>query len=243
MLKVYTKSDIGLVRSSNQDAYNDGILPDQSAWVVVCDGMGGANGGAVASSVAVKKISEHMVSNYKQGLSDSMIKELILSSIVNANMEVHNMASSDTELSGMGTTVVVALISNGTAHIAHAGDSRAYLITPDEIRQLTTDHSMVQEMVNNGDLTEQQARQHPQKNIITRALGVENSIEIDYCEIPFLQGSKLLICTDGLTNYVEAEQIFQLSRKVDGGALTEQLIELAKNSGGGDNITVAIVEN
>jgi len=243
MLKVYTKSDIGLVRSSNQDAYNDGILPDQSAWVVVCDGMGGANGGAVASSVAVKKISEHMVSNYKQGLSDSMIKELILSSIVNANMEVHNMASSDTELSGMGTTVVVALISNGMAHIAHAGDSRAYLITPDEIRQLTTDHSMVQEMVNNGDLTEQQARQHPQKNIITRALGVENSIEIDYCEIPFLQGSKLLICTDGLTNYVEAEQIFQLSRKVDGGALTEQLIELAKNSGGGDNITVAIVEN
>ncbi|WP_457942325.1 Stp1/IreP family PP2C-type Ser/Thr phosphatase [Caproiciproducens sp. LBM24188] len=243
MLKVYTKSDIGLVRSSNQDAYNDGILPDQSAWVVVCDGMGGANGGAVASSVAVRKISEHMVSNYKQGLSDSMIKELILSSIVNANMEVHNMASSDTELSGMGTTVVVALISNGTAHIAHAGDSRAYLITPDEIRQLTTDHSMVQEMVNNGDLTEQQARQHPQKNIITRALGVENSIEIDYCEIPFLQGSKLLICTDGLTNYVEAEQIFQLSRKVDGGALTEQLIELAKNSGGGDNITVAIVEN
>jgi protein phosphatase len=243
MLKVYTKSDIGLVRSSNQDAYNDGILPDQSAWVVVCDGMGGANGGAVASSVAVRKISEHMVSNYKQGLSDSMIKELILSSIVNANMEVHNMASSDTELSGMGTTVVVALISNGMAHIAHAGDSRAYLITPDEIRQLTTDHSMVQEMVNNGDLTEQQARQHPQKNIITRALGVENSIEIDYCEIPFLQGSKLLICTDGLTNYVEAEQIFQLSRKVDGGALTEQLIELAKNSGGGDNITVAIVEN
>ncbi|HHV31695.1 MAG: Stp1/IreP family PP2C-type Ser/Thr phosphatase [Ruminococcaceae bacterium] len=242
-MKVYTKSDIGLVRSSNQDAYNDGILPDQSAWVVVCDGMGGANGGAVASSVAVRKISEHMVSNYKQGLSDSMIKELILSSIVNANMEVHNMASSDTELSGMGTTVVVALISNGTAHIAHAGDSRAYLITPDEIRQLTTDHSMVQEMVNNGDLTEQQARQHPQKNIITRALGVENSIEIDYCEIPFLQGSKLLICTDGLTNYVEAEQIFQLSRKVDGGALTEQLIELAKNSGGGDNITVAIVEN
>ncbi|HEX2985548.1 MAG TPA: Stp1/IreP family PP2C-type Ser/Thr phosphatase [Caproiciproducens sp.] len=243
MLKVYSKSDIGLVRQSNQDAFKSGVFPDHSAWVVVCDGMGGANGGNVASSVAVERISEHLVESYYDNLDDDAVKNLILSAIMNANLTVHDMASADAELSGMGTTVVAAVVSRGIAHIAHAGDSRAYLVTENEIRQLTTDHSMVQEMVKNGDLTEQEAKQHPQKNIITRALGVEAFIQLDYCEVPFQHGDLLLICTDGLTNYVEADQIYKLSKQMDANALTDQLITLAKDSGGGDNITVAIVEN
>ena len=143
----------------------------------------------------------------------------------------------------MGTTVVVAIVSDGVAHVAHAGDSRAYLISPEEIRQLTTDHSMVQEMVEKGDLTAQQAKTHPQKNIITRALGVESSLRIDYSETQLPVGNRLLICTDGLTNYVDEEQIFNLSKEMDGQELTEKLVSLAKNAGGSDNITVVVLED
>ncbi len=243
MLRVFSKSDVGLVRQSNQDACKNGLFPDHSAWVVVCDGMGGANGGNIASSIAVDKISEQILSSYHDGISDNSIKNLISSAIFNANLAVHDRACAETQLSGMGTTVVAAIVSHGIAHVAHAGDSRAYLITAEGIRQLTTDHSMVQEMVDNGDITEQQAKKHPQKNIITRALGVEATIQIDYCENEIHPGDFLLICTDGLTNYVDAEQIYQLSRELDANALTDKLILLAKDSGGGDNITVAIVEN
>lgn len=243
MLKVYSKSDVGLVRQSNQDACKIGIFPDRCAWAVVCDGMGGANGGNVASSIAVDKISEQIIFSYHDNISDNSIKNLITSAIFNANLVVHDKAGSDAALSGMGTTVVTAIVSNNIAHIAHAGDSRAYLVTADGIRQLTTDHSMVQELVDNGDITEQQAKKHPQKNIITRALGVEASIQIDYCENEMNPGDFLLICTDGLTNYVDAEQIYQLSKELDADALTDKLITLAKDCGGGDNITVAIVEN
>ncbi|HEX3039586.1 MAG TPA: Stp1/IreP family PP2C-type Ser/Thr phosphatase [Caproiciproducens sp.] len=243
MLKVCSKSDVGLVRQSNQDACKAGAFPDDSAWVVVCDGMGGANGGNVASSIAVEKISEQILSSYHSELAHNSIKNMILSSIFNANLAVHDMASGDAALSGMGTTVVAAVVSQGVAHVAHAGDSRAYLITPQGIKQLTTDHSMVQEMINSGDLTEQQAKMHPHKNIITRALGVDSSIQIDYCENPLSKGDRLLICTDGLTNYVDAEKILELSKLLDADTLTEKLVTLAKDCGGGDNITVAIVEN
>lgn len=241
MLKVYTKSDIGLVRKSNEDACNGGLLPEQCAWAVVCDGMGGAKGGNVASSIAVDKITECILSRYRSDMDDTEIKELISGAIAYANGAVHVRAGSDDNLNGMGTTVVVAVVVGGKAHVAHAGDSRAYLITPEEIRQLTTDHSMVQEMVDKGDLTAQEARIHPQKNIITRALGVESSILIDYCEAPFLSGSLLLICTDGLTNYLDENQIFSLSKELEPEELTQRLVTLAKDAGGSDNITVAVV--
>ncbi len=243
MLKVFSKSDIGLVRHSNQDACKSGAFLDNFAWAVVCDGMGGANGGNIASGIAVDKISGQILSSYHEGMTDNFIKNLITSAIFNANLTIHDKALSDTALSGMGTTVVAAIISDGIAHIAHAGDSRAYLITVDGIKQLTIDHSMVQEMINNGDITEQQAKKHPQKNIITRALGVESSIQIDYCENEFNTDSLLLICTDGLTNYIDAEQIYELSQKMDASSLTDKLVELAKDCGGSDNITVAIIEN
>ncbi len=244
MLKIFSKSDIGLVRHSNQDACKSGVFSDGSAWAVVCDGMGGANGGNIASSIAVDIISRQILSSYHEGMTDNSIKNLITSAIYNANLAIHEKALDDSSLSGMGTTVVVAIINGGIAHIAHAGDSRAYLITlNDSIKQLTTDHSMVQEMVNNGDITEQQAKKHPQKNIITRALGVESSIQIDYCENEFSSDCLLLICTDGLSNYVDAEQIFDFSGKMDAESMTDQLVMLAKNGGGSDNITVVTIEN
>jgi serine/threonine protein phosphatase PrpC len=244
MLKVFSKSDIGLVRHSNEDACKCGVFSDGFAWAVVCDGMGGANGGNVASGIAVNMISEQIVSSYHEGMTNNSIKHLITSAVFNANLTIHEKAMDESTLNGMGTTVVVAIVQGGIAHIAHAGDSRAYLITAHSgIKQLTTDHSMVQEMINNGDLTEQQAKKHPQKNIITRALGVESSIQLDYCESEFSQDSLLLICTDGLSNYVDAEQIYEITGKMDAESMLDQLITLAKNRGGSDNITVVIIEN
>lgn len=243
MIKVFSKSDIGLVRKANEDACRCGVFSSSAAWAVVCDGMGGVNGGNIASTIAVKEISAALLSGYRVGMAGDDIRSLLASAVGRANDAVHETAGSDAALTGMGTTVVAAVISDGTVHVAHAGDSRAYLIRNGTIRQLTTDHSVVQEMVENGDLTAQQAKTHPQKNIITRALGVEPSIHIDYGETPAPEGSRLLICTDGLTNYVDEENILALSSKLEGEQLTEKLVELAKAGGGGDNITVAVLED
>lgn len=243
MLKVFSQSDTGLVRTSNEDACRCGVFSPDAAWAVVCDGMGGVNGGNVASSIAVEKISETILSGYREGMSGDAVRELIASAVSRANRSVHEMAGSDVTLTGMGTTVVAVVASGGVIHVAHAGDSRAYLITPDAIRRLTTDHSVVQEMVDKGDLTEQQARKHPQKNIITRALGIEDSLRVDYSEVPAPENARLLICTDGLTNYAEEERIFALAKEYRGKELTERLIALAKSGGGGDNITVVVLED
>lgn len=243
MLKIYSKSDIGLVRQSNEDACKSGFLPDGAAWAVVCDGMGGVNGGDVASGIAVNLISERIINGYSAEMDGEEIQSLISEAVLDANDAVHARAGENQALNGMGTTVVVAVISDGMAHISHAGDSRAYLITPEGIRQLTTDHSMVQEMVEKGDLTAQQAKKHPQKNVITRALGVDSYLQADYREILFPAGSRLLICTDGLTNYLDEKQIFLLSKELNADDLTGRLVALAKQAGGSDNITVTVVEN
>ncbi len=243
MLRVFSKSDVGLVRKSNEDACRCGTFSDHAGWAVVCDGMGGVNGGNVASSVAVENISRSILSGYREGMDGAQIRELIASAISGANGAVHTLAGTDSSLAGMGTTVVAVILANGTAHVAHAGDSRAYLLSGEEIRQLTTDHSMVQEMVDKGDLTAQEAKKHPQKNIITRALGVESSIRVDFSEIPVERGSRLLICTDGLTNYLDEEKILSLSKELGAQELTEKLVALAKGAGGGDNITVVVLED
>lgn len=243
MLKIHSKSDIGLVRKTNEDSCNSGILPGGAAWAVVCDGMGGANGGNVASEIAVERISKTILSAYREQGDPEFVRELITSAIYSANEAVHEKAGSDETLNGMGTTVVVAIASSGEAYIAHVGDSRAYMISRDGIRRLTTDHSVVQEMVDKGDLTEQEAKKHPQKNIITRALGVEPSVRVDYSQNEFPQGGLLLICTDGLTNYIDEDRILQLSREFGAEELTQKLVALAKEAGGGDNITVTVIEN
>ncbi len=241
MLNVASLSDVGLVRSHNEDACNHGMLPN-GAWAVVCDGMGGARGGEIASQTAVGQITRQLEETYRDGSSDNSIKYLMNSMIYNANAEIYDKAQHTEGLSGMGTTVVLAVVVHGIAHIAHAGDSRAYLITKDSIEQLTMDHSMVQELVRMGDLTPEEAKVHPQKNIITRALGVHKVLDIDYCEYRMPKGSRLLLCSDGLTNYVDVGRIHQLSNELETPALLEQLIQLAKD-GGGDNITVAVIEN
>lgn len=245
MFKVCHKTDIGLIRDANEDACNSGLTPDGTAWAVVCDGMGGVHGGNVASSVAVETIIRQYRAFFKssQARGDNAIRNLMTSAVYNANSAVYERACAEPALAGMGTTVVTVVVTGEVAHVVHVGDSRAYLIGPDGAQQLTTDHSMVQEMVDNGRLTEQQARVHPQKNIITRALGVEPTVLVDYGEFTFAGRSLVLLCTDGLSNYLEPETLYALSQQYTGHELAEQLIEKAKAGGGGDNITVAIIEN
>lgn len=241
-MKTVSKTDIGLVRSSNQDACGCGLLPD-GAWMVVCDGMGGANGGNVASEMALSSIETQISSEYQPGLSSGAIRNLLTAAAYTANTRVYDAAQKDPALAGMGTTLVAAIVANGKAHIVHAGDSRAYQISSNGVRQLTMDHSMVQEMLNRGDITEEEAQRHPHKNIITRALGVQEMIDTDYTELDFCQGDTLLACSDGLSNYVRARQIYRYSQAYQGQELADALIQAALAGGGGDNVTVALIEN
>lgn len=237
-MRIVAKTDIGLKRTSNEDSYAAGELPGSVAWAVVCDGMGGAAGGNVASSTAVKLISERISSGYHKGMSTNSIRNILISAITAANYTVYEASRSNHELEGMGTTVVAAMLVDGVACIAHAGDSRAYLLSKGKLRQLTKDHSIIQEMVDNGSLTEDEAKDDPRKNIITRALGVDEEIRIDFCEEFLDDNDVLLICTDGLTNYVSETEICDITKNANYYEYAEQLVNCANNNGGGDNITV-----
>uniref|UniRef100_UPI0040266DC8 Stp1/IreP family PP2C-type Ser/Thr phosphatase n=1 Tax=Eubacterium sp. TaxID=142586 RepID=UPI0040266DC8 len=240
-MKIVAKTDKGKVRASNQDAYAVGEFPDEVAWAVVCDGMGGAAGGNIASALAVKVISDKINASYREKMSPSSIKNMLDSALIAANLEVYDMADTKPELRGMGTTVVCAVVKNSCAYIAHAGDSRAYIFNKDNLSQVTTDHSFVQDLVNKGKITAEEAQNHPNKNLITRAIGVDKSIEIDFDEVEMADDDVLIICTDGLSNYVsDMEMINEVS---DGRyyAFADRLVKKANNNGGGDNITVVAI--
>lgn len=242
-MKIVAKTDKGKIRESNQDAYAVGELPGEVAWAVVCDGMGGAAGGNIASALAVKVISEKISSSYNAKMKDSSIKNLLDSAITAANIDVYDMADSHPELKGMGTTVVCAIVRDNTAYIAHAGDSRAYIANNDGLKQITTDHSVVQDLLSHGQITEEEAENHPNKNLITRAVGVDKRIEIDFDQIDIDDSEILILCTDGLTNYVSSEELIGDISDGQYYAFADRLVKHANNNGGGDNITVVAMAN
>lgn len=240
-LKIVAKTDRGFVRESNQDAYAVGEFSDEVVWAVVCDGMGGAAGGNIASALAVKVISDKINASYREKMRDVSIKNMLDSALTAANIEVYDMADAQQELRGMGTTVVCAIVRDNQAYISHAGDSRAYVLTNNEIHQITTDHSMVQDLVARGKITSEEAEHHPNKNIITRAVGVDKSIEIDFDQIDLEDDSILLLCTDGLSNYVSNDEIVELTSDGKHYAFADRLVQKANSNGGGDNITVVVI--
>ena len=242
-MKVVAKSDKGKVRNNNQDSYSTGMLQDNSIWAVVCDGMGGANGGNVASALAIRVISQQLTSAYNIAMSDNAIKNLLESVINAANAAIFEMAQNDTSLVGMGTTVVCTIIKNGFAYIAHAGDSRAYIISSNEIRQITKDHSIVQTLIDKGQLTQSEAREHPSKNIITRALGVANVIKVDFDIEEIYDKCSLLLCSDGLSNFINDNEIFEIFQNNKSYTYAEKLVNKANENGGGDNITAVVITN
>ena len=242
-MNVYSKTDIGLMRSSNQDYCKTGELPDGCIWAVVCDGMGGANGGSTASRIAAETIAEQLKELYHTEKYRDDMEKLIKTAIAIANQRVYDMSLNVYSLSGMGTTVVVAVVKEEVVHIVHAGDSRAYLYENGSLTQITKDHSMVQELVDIGQITPEEARNHPNKNIITRALGTRENLKTDYNGVKFDKDSVLLICTDGLSNYLTDEDIAEFINKSRGDELVSRLVEQAKIMGGSDNITVAVIES
>ena len=240
-MKIVAKTDKGLVRENNQDAYAVGELPGEVAWAVVCDGMGGAAGGNIASALAVKVISDKITSSYNERMRDSSIKNLLDSAIAAANIEVYDMAYSRPDLKGMGTTVVAVVVRNNVAYIAHAGDSRAYLVNENGVEQITVDHSLVQNLVDRGEITKEEAEHHPNKNVITRALGVDKRIDVDFSEVDLYENETLVLCTDGLSNCVNNSELAEDIKDGQYYAFADRLVKRANRNGGNDNITVVAI--
>lgn len=242
-MRVYGRTDVGRVRPSNQDAFICGRLSPTTLFSIVCDGMGGANGGNIASAIAARVLAERLAENYRDGMSMESVHNILESAVAAANSEIYDAALADPALRGMGTTVVTAVVCGQQVCIAHVGDSRAYRLgrAARSIEQVTTDHSVVQEMVESGKLTAAQAKNHPRKHFITRALGVEYSVECDFTEFTLEDDDMLLICTDGLTNMVDADEIKIIAFSSGKDEIADRLIAAANMSGGSDNITVSVV--
>ena len=232
------QTDVGLKRNSNQDFVyaSDQKVGRLPSLLIVADGMGGHAAGDLASRVCV----ETAVSSI-EGSGQTETIPILAEAVQKANRAVLKKAAEKPEYAGMGTTIVAAVIDGNTLYVANVGDSRLYLIDDDRIDQITLDHSLVAEMVRSGRISPEQMRNHPEKNIITRAVGGEENVEVDFFDVGLHKGDVVLLCSDGLTNMVEDEQIFRIVRREktlrDAG---QKLISAANSAGGRDNISVVL---
>ena len=243
MIKAYAKSDIGKVREINQDSYYISDSLDEVQLYMLADGMGGYNGGEIASKLAIQSAKSYIENNFKEIEKDKdSIIQLVASSMEYANMVVYEKSRENKEYEGMGTTLEVCLIYNNKAYIGHIGDSRIYRIRKTFIRKLTTDHSYVQKLVKDGTITKEEAEVHPKKNMLLKALGCNAFVEPDVAVKGFLKEDILLISSDGLTNMVKQDDIFQIATGNIEKA-PQRLVDLANENGGMDNITVVIIKN
>ncbi len=237
-METYCQTDVGLKRNSNQDFVyaSDQKVGRLPSLLIVADGMGGHAAGDLASRVCV----ETMVSSI-EGSGQTETIPILAEAVQKANRAVLKKAAEKPEYAGMGTTIVAAVIDGNTLYVANVGDSRLYLIDDDRIDQITLDHSLVAEMVRSGRISPEQMRNHPEKNIITRAVGGEENVEADFFDVGLHKGDVVLLCSDGLTNMVEDEQIFRIIRREktlrDAG---QKLISAANSAGGRDNISVVL---
>lgn len=239
-MKIFALTDIGSFRDSNQDKYEFGMFPSGDSWAVVCDGMGGVSGGQVASELCVERIASAIKRGYRENLSVKNARNLLQSAITTANSVVFERAQLEPQYHGMGTTVVAVIVLKNIAVVAHVGDSRAYLITENTIKQLTKDHSLVQLMIDNGKITPEEALTHPDKNIITRAVGVVNFVDVDFEISDLHSGDKLLICTDGLSGSVSDDEMMNITNKYNDSS-AEKLVQTALDNGSKDNVTVVVM--
>lgn len=241
-MQIIGNTDVGRTRIANEDAFKFGTFSDGTSWAVVCDGMGGVHGGKIASSTAIDIVSQKIQKCYNSSMGLSSIENLLLSSITTANCLVYDRGSTDSELEGMGTTIVAIIIKGDEACIAHVGDSRAYQISENNIKLITKDHSLVQEMLDMGEITPLEFEHHPRKNIITRALGVDEKIEIEFNTVDFKSGDAFILCSDGLSGQIEKEHMLKLFNETEFKVLADKYIEKANDNGGVDNITVVIMK-
>ena len=235
-------TDPGCVRTQNQDVYQIEKLDGSSVLSLVCDGMGGAKSGNVASSLAADVFVQEIRRNWKHGLDEYHIDQMLQNAVKLANFTVFDQAQQFEEFNGMGTTLVAALVRGRKVTIIHVGDSRAYAITRDGIRQVTRDHSVVQMMLDRGELTPEQARTYPGKNLITRAIGTEGIVKSDLAHLTLDKGESLLLCSDGLSNMMDEQEIlFEVAHGVNKQYCCQRLLDIAKNRGAPDNVTSVFV--
>jgi serine/threonine protein phosphatase PrpC len=240
-MKVAMLSHTGLIRQNNQDhaGYSKDI--HDCTLAIVADGMGGHQGGEVASEMAVQLISDSL-HHLACPLDPLVCKEALFQAVTEANRIIYSKALSDPLLSGMGTTVVASIATPEWFQVAHIGDSRCYLVSEEKIECLTFDHSLVGELVRTGQLTLEEAREHPQRNVLLRALGTEPDVNLDWIQLDWGAASQLLLCSDGLTNMVSEELIHSiLLSDLTIDQKVEKLVEKALNAGGPDNITVIVI--
>lgn len=243
-MRLFGVTDVGRHRKDNQDSWAFRDL-DGAALLVVCDGMGGAQAGGVASSVAAECFSNAVEERFSQGSRDDpeWWEDVLAEASALANRKVFELAQANPEYRGMGTTLVAALALPGESYVVNVGDSRCYLIENGMIRQVTVDHSLVQLLVDRGEITVEEARRHPQKNLITRALGVEPTVAFDLLRVETGQGSRLLLCSDGLSNVLPDSMLLQTSlEERDPEALCRRLVDRTLEQGAPDNVTVVLAQ-
>ena len=238
-MKTFSKTDIGMVREVNQDYVYVSDLPVGKLpnLFIVADGMGGHKAGEFASRFTVEVVKDELAKSTEEG-PEAMIRQAITS----ANQRLLETAKQDSKLEGMGTTLVVATVIERTLYFANVGDSRLYLLNHD-IKQVSKDHSLVQEMVRLGGIKQEDAKNHPDKNIITRAIGAKEQVEVDFYEYRLKKGDIVLMCTDGLSNMVEDTEILHIVKgSRDIVEAVEGLINKANENGGKDNIGIVAVD-
>ena len=237
-------TDRGVVRKENQDCFRyELIAKDEILCAVLCDGMGGAQAGSLASAMAADTFMSHASYSLDSSSDASDMQRILVEAVNYANIKVYDRSFADFSCMGMGCTLVAALINSKRCLIANVGDSRAYLIGKGSIQQISRDHSYVEELLAKGQIKPEQVKNHPQKNIITRAIGVEASVKCDIFDLKLASGSRILLCSDGLSNMLTDKEILDISQAYPEAAdACNALLSLALKRGAPDNVTVFIAQ-
>ena len=245
-MKLFGVTDVGCHRKDNQDSYVFRELSNQAALLVVCDGMGGAQAGSVASAVAVEAFTAAVEEQFAHGApkdDPGWWDDILATACDRANRQVYELSQTKPEYEGMGTTLVAAIAMPGESYVVNVGDSRCYHIGHEMIRQVTVDHSLVQLLVDRGEITAEEARVHPRKNLFTRALGVDSEVDCDLLRIETGPGSRLLLCSDGLTNVLTDQVLLYTSAdEAEPEGLCRSLLRMALEHGAPDNVTVVLAQ-
>ena len=234
------------MRKENQDFFRFDIPAGESELMtaVLCDGMGGARAGSVASSIAADTFMSHAANSLDESSTSADIRGILTEAVSFAHTKVYGRSFDDYSCMGMGSTLVALMVTGKRAFVANVGDSRAYRFSKNHLSQITRDHSLVEDMIARGKLTREAAMKHPKRNIITRAIGVEASVKADLFELRFLPGTRILLCSDGLTNAAPEEEISRiLTEYEDPEGACKALLDLALQNGAPDNVTVLIAQH
>ncbi|AHV97155.1 Stp1/IreP family PP2C-type Ser/Thr phosphatase [Paenibacillus sabinae] len=244
MIRTVHASDIGRVRSVNEDSVWTGVTAHGYTLGIIADGMGGHLAGDTASRLALESIRDNL-DGLAPGLEGEALSTALSNAISEANDTVFNQAASDDRYHNMGTTVVSVLLAGQSGYIGHIGDSRAYIIQDGKAKQLTDDHTLVNELFKNGQISLEELDTHPRRNVLTRALGTDEDIKTDLLPIKLEPGEVLLLCSDGLSNFVSAEHLGKVAglQEISLKERADRLLQLALLAGGGDNISVAMLEH